>query len=266
MNSKKKLKIGLVQTELSKNFEQALEKAKEKLKEAEEQRVEFLAFPEMFMTYPSFFSSLKEIAQSIEGEFVQGIRELAKQKNIFIATTFWEKTGLNDKVYNTAVLCSPSGEIITTYRKLHLFDAFELNESSWIEPGEDLPEVVDIEGIKVAITICYDLRFPELYRYLAKKGVHLVFVLSAWYKGILKEDHWITLLRSRSIENTIYIAGTACIGKRFCGRSCVIDPFGVIIADAGEEEKVLTAEVCVERLENVRKKLPVLRHIREDLF
>ena len=258
-------KIALVQVEPRKNPYDNIRLAEEASEYAYKGGASLIVFPEMFMACPPFFSSLKDIAQPIDGEFVNSMLKIAGENQIFLASTFWE-TGEEDKVYNTAFLCSPYGELISVYRKLHLFDAFNLQESQWMIAGKELPEVVEIQGIKVALTICYDIRFPELYRYLARSKTHLTLVLSAWYKGILKEDHWMTLLRARAIENTFYMAGVGCIGKRFCGRSAVVDPYGIIMCEAGEEEKIIFADISKRRVDEVRRRLPSIYHVREDIL
>ena len=263
---KNSFKISLVQFEPKTNPKDNLEVAKKSVEYAKDKGAHLIAFPEMFMAYPSFSDSIKEIAQTLNGEFVSSVLDLSVKNNIYIAATFWEKSPFKDKVFNTAFLCSPEGKIVTFYRKLHLFDAFDLKESRWMASGDEIPEVVKINGFNVSLTLCYDLRFPELYRILALRGAHLIFVLASWYKGILKEDHWITLLKARALENTVYVAGVGSVGKRFSGRSCVIDPFGVVLVDGGEEENVLFCDLSLSRINRVREKLPTLRHFRKDLF
>ena len=121
-------------------------------------------------------------------------------------------------------------------------------------------------GVTVGAAICYDLRFPELFRHLARQQADLVIIPSAWYAGTLKEEHWLTLLRARAIENTCYAAGVNQVGSAFCGRSAVFDPFGAQIADAGEGTKLVCVRIEKDRIAEVRSKLPALSHIRRDLF
>ena len=156
--------------------------------------------------------------------------------------------------------------MVASYRKLHLFDALSVRESDIMAPGKSLPPVVDVGGILVGLTICYDLRFPELFRYLAGQGAQLVIVSSAWYQGPMKEDHWLTLLRARAIENTCYVAGCNLVGPAFCGRSTLFDPFGVPLAGAGEEPALIFGQVSAGRVAAVRQKLPALENRRRDLL
>jgi predicted amidohydrolase len=155
---------------------------------------------------------------------------------------------------------------MTVYRKLHLFDALSIRESDRMAPGDALPEIVEAEGLRVGLTICYDLRFPELFRHLSDRGADLILVPSAWYAGPLKEEHWFTLLKARAIENTCYIAGANMAGGPFSARSAVIDPFGVPLAEGGESPGLLFAEIDPDRIGAVREKLPALAHRRRDLM
>lgn len=112
-------------------------------------------------------------------------------------------------------------------------------------PGTALPPVLEIAGIRVGFAICYDLRFPERFQYLSGQGAQLIIVPSGWYQGPMKEDHWLTLLRARAIENTLYVAGCNLIGSSFCGRSSPFDPFGVQLVSAGEEETLLLGKLTL---------------------
>ncbi|MBA3969143.1 MAG: hypothetical protein H0X52_03490 [Gemmatimonadetes bacterium] len=120
--------------------------------------------------------------------------------------------------------------------------------------------------MRVGLAICYDLRFPELFRNLVERGADLIVVPSAWYAGPHKEDHWLTLLRARAIENTVYVAGVNLIGSAFAGRTSLIDPFGVITATATESVNTVYGRIASARIAQVRQKLPALSHCRKDLY
>jgi predicted amidohydrolase len=120
--------------------------------------------------------------------------------DINITAGCWEKSQDSQRVYNTAYTISPEGRTIAAYRKLHLFDALSVRESDTMVSGNALPPVVEIAGIQIGFAICYDLRFPELFRYLACQGAQLIIVPSAWYQGPMKEDHWMNLLRARPLK------------------------------------------------------------------
>jgi deaminated glutathione amidase len=181
------------------------------------------------------------------------------------------------RVYNTTALVSPQGEIVATYRKLHLFDVdipdgARYRESEQVAPGDAAPRAVDTPlGVRIALSVCYDLRFPELYR---QAGADLLCVPAAFtaYTG---KAHWEVLLRARAIENQAFVLAPAQVGRigppgenRFAwGHACVIDPWGEILADAGGEgEGLAVASIHPERLSQIRRDLPALQHRRRDVL
>jgi len=147
-----------------------------------------------------------------------------------------------------------------------LFDAFKFRESTLIKPGESLPHPISIGQFKVGLLICYDLRFPEAARVLALRGCNLLCVSSAWFSGVLKEDHLLTMVKARAIENGIYVVMANQISASFCGRSAIVDPFGVVMADAGEIECMIKADLSLKRLKKVRGVLPLLNERRPSLY
>lgn len=258
--------IALAQVESTPDPAANLARAQVVTRQAAEMGSALVAFPEMFMGRPTADRSPARIAAADEGKFVQGLKSLAVETGLFVVAGCWEPGPDRGRVYNTARIFSPGGEIVASYRKLHLFDALNVRESDTMQPGGDLPPVVDIAGVRVGLAICYDLRFPELFRSLAAREAQLVLVPSAWYQGPMKEAHWLTLLRARAIENTFYVAGCNLVGSAFCGSSAVFDPFGVRLAGAGEAAALVSAAVDIQRIEAVRRKLPSLQHRRLDLF
>jgi len=234
--------------------------------EASQKQVTLLAFPEMLMAVPQKDEPLRLIAEPLDGAFAAALAGIAKEFRLFLLATIWEKSQEHERVFNTALLFSPEGEILNAYRKLHLFDALNVQESRTMTPGQHLPAIASVSGCAVGVAICYDLRFPELFRHLAKSGAEVILVPSAWYAGTMKEEHWLTLLRARAIENTCYVVGINQVGAAFCGRSAVFDPYGVQLADGGERTALLCVPIDRDRLAEVRSKLPALRHIRNDLF
>ena len=176
------------------------------------------------------------------------------------------------RVYNTSALVSPAGELVAAYRKLHLFDVdipdgARYRESEAVAPGDAIVPAVDVLGLKIGMTVCYDLRFPELYR---KLGADLICVPAAFtaYTG---KAHWHVLLRARAIENQAFVFAPAQVGQigpksenRFAyGHACIIDPWGEVLADAGGEgEAIALAPIDEQRLSQVRRDLPSLKHRR----
>jgi deaminated glutathione amidase len=257
--------IALAQLENTPDPTLNLQKAKAAAHEAMRRGARMIVYPEMFMGLPSSGRPPARIALDDGGAFLKGLAALAVETGLWITAGCWEAIPGNSRVYNTAYTISPHGETIAAYRKIHLFDALNVRESDTMAPGQALPPFAEICGIKVGFAICYDLRFPELFRYLALQGIQLVILPSAWYQGAVKEEHWLTLLRARAIENTFYVAGCNLVGPAFCGRSALFDPFGIQFAGAGEEESVITGIIDPDRIEAVRSKLPSLRNRRTSI-
>lgn len=261
-----RLTLALAQAETSPDPVQNLKKAAALARQAAAGGADMIVFPEMFMGLPTPERAPAAIAAEDDGAFVRGLSALAAETGLFIAAGCWDKGPDARRVYNTARVVSPAGDVVAVYRKLHLFDALSVRESDTMAPGDAPPPVVELAGVRLGVAICYDLRFPELFRHLTDAGAQLIVVPSAWYAGPMKETHWLTLLRARAIENTLYTAGCNLVGPAFCGRSAAFDPFGVVLADAGEAETLATVVVDTRRIAAVREKLPALQHRRRDVL
>lgn len=257
------LKIAFSQTKSSSDIADNLETASRFTALAAAEKTELVIFPEMFMARPQEGISLAEIAEPLDGAFVTEMASLAQEHSLSIVFGMWQKHP-NDKVRaaNVVIVIDAQGSIIARYQKIHLFDALNVQESKIMIGGNEPPPVFTLNGIRIGLAICYDLRFPELFRYLAHEGAQLIIVPAAWYAGVLKEDHWLTLLRARAIENTLYIGGCNLCGPPFAARSAIFDPFGVILAEAGESERLIYAEVESDRIVEIRSKLPALSHCK----
>jgi predicted amidohydrolase len=258
--------IALAQVEGSTIPAENLAVANELAERAAAEKADLIIFPEMFMALPEQGRSLDKVAEPLNGPFVNSLARLASKYGLHIVSGFWEREPGDHRVHNSAVILTPEGKILHNYRKIHLFDALSVRESDRMIHGGDLPRIFTIKGVRVGVAICYDLRFPELFRKLALQGAQLIVVPSAWYAGPLKEEHWLTLLKARAIENTIYIAGANLTRGAFSGRSSIFDPFGVLIAGAGERPELVIGTINVERIKEVRAKLPSLEHCRLELF
>jgi len=178
------------------------------------------------------------------------------------------------RVYNTTVAFDADGTLTAAYRKIHLFDALGNRESETVAPGSELV-IAELAGIKVGFLTCYDVRFPELARALAVRGAELIVIPSAWAAGLFKEEHWITLVRARAIENTIWVAAAgqvpdpdepATSAPTGIGRSLLVDPMGAVRLDLGSGPAVIAGAVDTEMTARVRTALPSLEHRRPDLF
>ncbi|PIE65398.1 MAG: amidohydrolase [Desulfobacterales bacterium] len=259
--------IALAQTTISPLPEDNVRAAEKWIQRASHQGADLLVLPEMFMALPTGEKPLAVLAEPLDGPFISAMSSLAVRYRIFVSCGFWEKVDGDEKrAANVAVVLDPTGNILTKYNKIHLFDALNVCESDLMKGGDLLPPLVTIRSFNIGFAICYDLRFPELFRNLAVRGADAVVVPAAWYSGPLKEEHWLTLLRARAIENTIYVGGANLCGKRFAGRSAFFDPFGIPLGDGGEGETLIFTRFLRDRIDAVREKLPVLNHIRKDLF
>jgi predicted amidohydrolase len=206
-------------------------------------------------------------AEPLEGgESVAAMGEWARRHGItLVGGSIAERREGREKLSNTSIVFDPGGQIVAFYRKIHLFDVevggVVYRESEAEEPGEE-PVVAEVEDWRIGLTVCYDVRFPELYRILALEGAQLVTV-PAHFTTPTGKDHWHVLLRARAIENQLYIAAAAQIGetlpgKPAYGRSLIADPWGLVLAQAPDEETVITAELDRAHLEQIRAKLPSL--------
>jgi predicted amidohydrolase len=210
---------------------------------------------------------IRAVAESIEdGEAVQAMRGWARAHGItLVGGSIVERREGREKLSNTSLVFDPEGEIAAAYRKIHMFDVDVggqvYRESETEEPG-DRPVATEVEGWKVGLTICYDLRFPELYRILALEGCEAITVPAAFtlYTG---KDHWELLLRARAVENQCYVIaanqwGSFADGKAAFGRSSIVDPWGLVLAQAPDEDTVISAELDRARLQELRASLPSL--------
>lgn len=206
---------------------------------------------------------LAEQAEPLDGPFVTALVAAAQHTDTTVLAGMFEAVPGDDHVFNTVVAVDRQG-ILGSYRKLHLFDALGWRESDRLRAGDPAQPLLTlaIRDLMVGVLTCYDLRFPEIGRALVDAGATLLAVPAAWVSGPLKEDHWVTLARARAIENTCYVAGAGQGPPDFAGRSLVVDPMGVVVAQCGEADALAFADVTAERVAEVRTKLPSLRHRR----
>ncbi len=262
----RKLVLAIAQVQTSNKIEDNINKARLFSSEASTYGADVIIFPEMFMILPSRDQHFADIVRKEQNTFLRTLMEISRDFKITTIAGIWESPEASNRVFNIAITINTEGKIISKYKKLHLFDALNVKESDFTVSGNNLPQLVTIKGIRMGTIICYDLRFPELVRTIVHSGCEVVVVIAAWYSGIMKEDHWLTLLKARAIENTVYVIGCNTCGKSFSGRSAAFDPFGVCIGSTGEEEALLIIEISKNRIERVREKLPVLRHLRRDIY
>lgn len=245
------------------------------LDRAADMGAQFVAVPE-FWPYLGPYAGFDEVAQTIPGPIVTMLQEKARRYKLIVhgGSIVEKHASLAGKFHNTSVLINSSGEIVAQYRKIHLFDVDLANgekhyESERIVPGERVV-TAEIDGITFGLSICYDLRFPELYRALTMQGAQIVLV-PAGFTLHTGRDHWEVLLRARAIENLCYVVAPAQVGtyppNRQCfGRSMIIDPWGLVLAQAQDRPTVMMTEIDLSAIEQARAQIPCLNHRRPDIY
>lgn len=199
-------------------------------------------------------------AQPLDGGFLTFLLAESKSNRLTTILTVHVPT-IQGRAENTLVVLR-EGKIIAHYAKLHLYDAFNVQESRLVDPGNQVPPLIEIDGIRFGLMTCYDLRFPEMALSLAIAGADALVLPAAWVKGPLKEHHWATLLTARALDTTCYVVASGECGNKNIGQSRVVDPLGVTIAAAGESPALLMAEIDRARIALARRQLPVLRNRR----
>ncbi len=258
------MKIALVQMEvLEKNKAGNVEKACKLLKEAAPQ-ADIAVLPEIWTTGYSLGHLSKE-AEYLNGPVIEEVRRIAAGNNCAVVAGSIPLRKGDGNVYNTTVVIDKKGEIVFCYSKLHLFSMF--NEQRFFKQGNDF-NTYELEGVTCASTICYDLRFPELYRHMALKGAKIIFVPAEWPK--IRGGIWDLFTRARALENHTFIVGVNCAGKfhdqKFYGHSAVIDPFGRELAVCGEEEEIAYCDIDLSQIDKANEYMNVLKDVRPELM
>jgi predicted amidohydrolase len=252
---------------------QNLDRAEALVGEAARRGATIVLLPENFAYLGGDEAGRRAVAEDLSearGPIARRLAEMARAHGVHvIAGGMPERSGDPERPYNTIAVASPDGSVRAAYRKIHLFDV-DLAERSYRESAAmmagDEPAVVDLGGVKVGLSICYDLRFPELYRACVAKGAE-VLVVPAAFTVTTGKDHWHVLLRARAIESQCYVIAAGQWGKHPGGRttygkSCIVDPWGEIVAHASEGEGAIVTAFDRGYLGRVRESLPSLRHRR----
>ena len=265
------MRVALCQLPASSVPQANLDRVRAAVAEAAAQGARLAVFPEG--TQARFSADLRALAEPIDGPFCTGLAEIARAAGVAVVAGVFE-TAPDGRVFNTAVGFDTDGQLAAAYRKIHLFDALGYRESDTVAPGDELV-IADLAGLRVGFLTCYDVRFPELARALAVRGAELIVIPGAWAAGLFKEEHWVTLVRARAIENTIWVAAAGQVpdpaepptkAPTGSGRSLLIDPMGVVRLDLGPTAGVTAGNVDVEYTDSVRAALPCLANRRDDLF
>jgi len=219
--------------------------------------VELFVFPEMSLT--GFTMKSKEMSETIQGDSFRFFSSIAKEKSTNIFAGIIERR--NNRIYNTLIHIKPDGNLVKLYRKVHPFSYSGENEH--YNAGTK-PAMTKIKNWKIGLTICYDLRFPELFRKYGKKRAHMIVNIANWPDTRI--EHWRTLLKARAIENQCYVAGVNRVGKdpklNYIGLSSVFDPMGKEIVTIENEEKVIVVDLDKNYVNEVREKFPFLDDIK----
>ena len=251
------------------DLEKNLVQAEELIELAKRQGAELVTLPENFSFLGEEVDKIAQ-AEAIAQKSENFLKTMAQRFQVTILGGGFPVPVDAEKVYNTALLIDPNGEEVARYKKVHLFDVNlpdgnTYRESKTVMAGTTMPQVYNSKELgNLGLSVCYDVRFPELYRHLADKGADVVFIPAAFtaYTG---KDHWQILLQARAIENTCYVIAPAQTGQHYAmrhthGHAMIIDPWGVILADAGDKPGCAIAEISPTRLDQVRRQMPSLHH------
>jgi predicted amidohydrolase len=248
----------------------------ERLRQAAGAGARLVVFPE----YSSFFTAeLGEhsvaAAEPLDGPVATWAKGIARELSIdLVAGSFTEHVEGDDRERNTSIHVGPDGELKAGYRKIHMFDVEVggrvYKESEHEAPGDEIVLSRTDDGTNLGLTICYDVRFPELYRILAVRGAEIVTVPAAFTFATTR-DHWEVLLRARAIEGQAFVVAANQIGEhapgiRSGGRSMIVDPWGVVLATAPDTETFVVAELDLERQREIRRTLPSLANRRPEAY
>jgi predicted amidohydrolase len=264
------MKVAAVQLNSREDREANLAAADRLTRAAAADGAELVVLPEKWTVLGSG-EHLRAGAEPLDGPAITWARATARELGIdLIAGSIAERLPGSEMLANTSVHAGPDGEIHAVYRKIHMFDVevdgVVYRESEHEQPGEEIVTSTAANGVQLGLSVCYDLRFPELYRILAIRGARVIVIPSAFTLATTR-DHWEPLLRARAIENQAFVVAANQIGNhpphyRSGGRSLIVDPWGVVLAQAPDSVCHIVAELDLERQEQIRHDLPALANRR----
>lgn len=264
------IQVAAIQLNANGSREENVVKALGMVEQAAAAGAKLVVLPELFNGYGDLAKVVSQ-AETVPGPTSEQLRDCAVRNRIWlVGGSVCERSHQAGRGYNTSLFYSPTGEVVATYRKMHLFDVnvpgnVNVCESSHMLPGEQCA-VVPTDLATFGIAICYDLRFPELFRQMSQGGMEVLLFPSAFTSSTGK-DHWHVLVRARAIENQCYVVAANQCGQHTerlssYGHSMIVDPWGRILAEAGEEETIIYAKLDGIRLNSTREVLPALRNRR----
>jgi predicted amidohydrolase len=267
------LRVGAVQLNATADRAANLATADRLTREAHARGATLVLLPEKWTLLGSG-AQLRAGAEPLDGPAAAWARDCARELAIdLVAGSLTERTA-DGALHNTSLHVGPDGEIRASYRKIHMFDVtvdgIEYRESEHEQAGEEIVVTSTAGGVAMGMSVCYDLRFPELYRILALRGAQVLLVPAAFTLATTR-DHWETLLRARAIENQAFVIAANQIGenepgRRSGGRSMIIDPWGVVLAQATDTVGVIVADLDLDRLQAIRESLPSLANRRPEAY
>ena len=268
------MRAAAIQLNATEDTDRNLERADRLVRDAAARGASLVVLPEKW-TVLGTREDMAAGGQNLDGEAISWARETAAQLGIdLIAGSLFERAEDAEKGFNTSVHVGPDGEIQSVYRKIHLFDV-EVDgavyaESSTEDPGDEIVVTDLADGLRLGMSVCYDLRFPELYRILALRGAELLTVPAAFTLPTTR-DHWEVLVRARAIENQCFVIAANQIGNhpgglRSGGRSLIVDPWGLVLATAPDTECAIVADLDLENLRDIRRRLPSLARRRPEAY
>lgn len=267
------IKLALCQMNVIDDKEENLKNASSMISQGVSENADFIVLPEMFNCPYSNDKFIEYCEMQENSPTLDVISSLARENNVYIlAGSIPEKE--HDNLYNTSYLFNREGEIIVKHRKMHLFDIdvkdrITFKESDVLTAGDDFT-VADTEFGKIGIGICYDVRFPELARIMVKKGALVLFYPGA-FNMTTGPAHWELLFRSRALDNQVFCVGVAPAlnenaSYHSYGHSIIANPWGEVIAQAGEKEELIISEINLDEIKKIREELPLLKNKRKDLY
>jgi deaminated glutathione amidase len=268
------VRAAAVQLNATEDTDRNLERADRLVRDAAARGAELVVLPEKW-TVLGTREDMAAGAQTLDGEAISWARSTAAELGIdLIAGSLFEHVQDAEKGFNTSVHVGPDGEVQSVYRKIHLFDV-EVDgavyaESSTEDPGDEIVVTELANGLKLGMSVCYDLRLPELYRILALRGAELLTVPAAFTLPTTR-DHWEVLVRARAIENQCFVIAANQIGNhpgglRSGGRSLIVDPWGLVLAGAPDTETAIVADLDPENLHDIRRRLPSVSRRRPEAY
>ncbi len=259
------MKVTLIQVTIGSNFDENFQKIKKSLDNCLSSSPDFILLPECFL----FLSSKTKILLEMNHYSIKYFKDFSKINKLHLLLGSLPITE-NDKLFNRSILINPEGDIVSIYDKIHMFDIILKNgesykESDFYSPGSEL-KISKVLGQSIGHSICYDLRFPKMYRALAKMGAEIIVIPSA-FTYTTGKAHWHSLIKARAIENGVFILapnqwGVNNENRSTYGHSLIVDPWGKILAEADDSEMIISSKLDLNKVQECQNAIPVLSYDR----